>query len=40
MTDYKIGTNEILFGPQGGIKASVTHLCNYMKMIANKGKIF
>lgn len=37
VTDYVIGTNGVLFSPQGGLRASATHLCNYMIMLANKG---
>jgi len=37
MTGYKIGTNGAVFGPQGGLRASVRHLNNYMFIHANKG---
>ena len=34
---YQVGSNGLIFGPQGGLRASVTHLSNYMIMLANKG---
>lgn len=34
---YQIGTNGLLFSPQAGLRVSVTHLNNYMYMLANKG---
>lgn len=37
MTTYKVGTNGGVFGPQGGLRASVKHLNNYMYMYVNKG---
>jgi hypothetical protein len=37
LTDYRIGTNALLFSPQAGLRVSVTHLNNYMFMLANKG---
>ncbi len=37
ITDYKIGSNGVLFSPQAGLRASVTHMCNYMYMLANGG---
>jgi hypothetical protein len=37
LTDYKIGSNGVIFGPQGGLRASATHLNNYMIMLAKKG---
>lgn len=37
MTGYQVGTNGLVFSPQAGLRASVTHLNNYMYMFANKG---
>jgi D-alanyl-D-alanine carboxypeptidase len=37
LTFYRIGTNGGVFGPQGGLRASVRHLNNYMYMYINKG---
>ncbi len=37
LTNYKIGTNGAIFGPQGGLRASVVHLNHYMYIHANKG---
>ena len=37
VTDYMIGSNGVLFSPQAGLRASVTHMCNYMYMLANMG---
>lgn len=37
LTGYVIGSNGVVFGPQGGLRASVTHLSNYITMIANGG---
>lgn len=37
MTDYKIGSNGVIFGPQGGMRASATHLSNYIRALANGG---
>lgn len=34
---YIIGSNGVIFGPQGGLRASVSHLSNYMIMLANEG---
>lgn len=34
---YLIGSNGLIFGPQGGLRASVSHLSNYMIMLANSG---
>ena len=38
MTGYIIGTNGIVFGPQGSLRASATHLTNYAYMLANLGQ--
>jgi hypothetical protein len=37
LANYRIGTNGLLFSPQAGLRASVTHLNNYMFMLATKG---
>ncbi len=37
VTDYVVGSNGLLFSPQAGLRASVTHMCNYVYMLANKG---
>lgn len=37
LTGYKIGSNGAIFGPQGGLRASVSHMNNYIYMYANKG---
>jgi hypothetical protein len=37
LTGYVIGSNGVIFGPQGGLRASVTHMSNYITMLANKG---
>lgn len=37
LTGYVVGSNGVVFGPQGGLRASVSHLSNYITMIANKG---
>lgn len=37
LSGYLIGTNGLLFSPQAGLRTSVTHLNNYMFMLANKG---
>ena len=37
LTNYKIGTIGAVFGPQGGLRASVQHMNNYMHVHANKG---
>jgi hypothetical protein len=37
MTGYRVGTNGLLFSPQAGLRASVTHLNNYMYVLANGG---
>ncbi len=37
LTDYKIGSNGAIYGPQGGLRASVRHMNNFMYMYANKG---
>ena len=34
---YTIGTNGLIYGPQGGLRASATHLSKYAIMLANKG---
>ena len=37
LTGYQPGKNGGVFGPQGGLRASVKHLNNYMYMLSNKG---
>lgn len=37
LTGYEIGSNGVIFGPQGGLRASVSHMSNYITMLANKG---
>jgi len=37
LTKYKIGTNGGVFAPQGGIRASVFHMSNYLYIYQNKG---
>lgn len=37
LTGYKIGSNGVIYGPQGGLRASVSHLSNYAIMLANGG---
>ena len=37
MTGYKLGTNGVVFGPQGSLRASATHLTRYAMMLANNG---
>ena len=37
LNGYVIGSNGVIFGPQGGLRASVSHLSNYIRMIANEG---
>ena len=36
-SSYTIGSNGVLFSPQAGLRASVTHLNNYMFMLAHGG---
>jgi hypothetical protein len=36
-TGYVIGSNGIWFSPAAGLRASVTHMCNYVYMLGNKG---
>jgi len=38
LTGYKIGTNGVIYGPQGSLRASVSHLTNYAITLANLGK--
>lgn len=38
MTDYQIGTNGVVYGPQYALRASASHLNQYAMMFANKGK--
>lgn len=38
LTGYKVGDNGVIYGPQGSLRASVTHLNNYAMMLANGGK--
>jgi CubicO group peptidase (beta-lactamase class C family) len=38
LTGYQIGTNGVIFGPQGGLRASASHLSNYAIMLSNGGK--
>lgn len=37
LTGYVIGSSGVIFGPQGGMRASASHLSNYITMLANKG---
>lgn len=37
LTGYKIGSNGAVFGPQGGLRASVRHLNDYIYICTNKG---
>lgn len=37
MTGYIVGKNGVVFGPQGGLRASVSHLNNYMITLKNGG---
>ena len=37
LNGYVIGTNGVIFGPQGGLRASASHLSNYMIMLSRKG---
>ena len=37
LTGYVVGTNGVIFGPQGGLRASVSHLSNYIQMLSNGG---
>ena len=38
LTGYKIGNNAVIYGPQGSLRASATHLSLYAIMLANGGK--
>jgi CubicO group peptidase (beta-lactamase class C family) len=38
LTGYQIGSNGVIYGPQGGLRASASHLSNYAIMLANGGK--
>jgi CubicO group peptidase (beta-lactamase class C family) len=38
LTGYRIGDNGAIYGPQGGLRASASHLSNYAIMLANGGK--
>lgn len=38
LTGYKIGDNGVIYGPQGSLRASASHLTNYAIMLANSGK--
>jgi hypothetical protein len=38
LTGYVIGTNGVIYGPQGSLRASASHLSNYAIMLANGGK--
>jgi len=38
LTGYKIGSNGVIYGPQGSLRASVSHLTNYAILLANNGK--
>jgi hypothetical protein len=37
LTGYKIGSNAGVFGPQGSMRASTSHLTNYALMLSNSG---
>jgi len=38
LTGYKIGSNGVVYGPQGSLRASASHLSLYAIMLANGGK--
>ena len=38
LTGYAVGSNGVIFGPQGGLRASVSHLSNYIQMLSNGGE--
>lgn len=38
LTGYKIGTNGVIYGPQGSLRASASHLTRYAIMLKNEGK--
>jgi len=38
LTDYKIGSNGVIYGPQGSLRASASHLTRYAIMLKNEGK--
>ena len=38
LTGYTVGDNAVIYGPQGSLRASVSHLTNYAIMLANGGK--
>lgn len=38
LTDYNVGENGVIFGPQGSLRASASHLTQYAMMLANGGK--
>lgn len=38
LTGYKVGSNGVIYGPQGGLRASASHLTNYAIMLANGGR--
>ena len=38
LTGYQIGSNGVVYGPQGSLRASASHLSNYAIMLANAGK--
>jgi hypothetical protein len=38
LTGYKIGSNGVIYGPQGSLRTSVSHLTQYAIMLANGGK--
>ena len=38
LTGYVIGSNGVIYGPQGSLRASASHLSNYAIMLANGGK--
>jgi CubicO group peptidase (beta-lactamase class C family) len=37
LTGYKVGDNGVIYGPQGGLRTSVSHLTNYAITLANGG---
>lgn len=37
LTGYKIGSNGVIYGPQGSLRASASHLTNYAITLANQG---
>lgn len=38
LTGYFIGSNGVIYGPQGSLRASASHLTRYANMLSNGGK--